>query len=445
LQNFGSLSKISSHSCTTLDIRLRKTNEVRANGNQGINKMENFLSICIPTFNRAPCLARAIDHIYDLKLGFSFEVIISDNCSDDETQKVIERNIDRENFRYFRQDSNTGVVSNFIAACRMARGTYCIYLADDDLLSPEGLEIALNYMEKNKHVSCCQAPWELWDDKNKTVVQKFYEVEKETIFNKGQFLEFFNFIVNNDVYPEIAIYRTDNIKWSMFKTHKSFFPYVFMGRLLKRGVVAFLPMPFYRRVASAEVMDAREDEGVRITLNEWDLYRGGLEYLLGLAIPSGQGQADMYQVGQKMINQYMRGRMLTAVRLFMQTKRFMEAIETIIRIRGMGLSDETLEKQYRDMRPVASLQAVISTAVETPAVQNIIFCDVADPASIELIAKGLKQENMVSVKTFQAMQDVNEKENQFVIIGHDVNMETLVEYGFSREQMMTEHDIMSIY
>jgi phosphohistidine phosphatase SixA len=52
---------------------------------------------------------------------------------------------------------------------------------------------------------------------------------------------------------------------------------------------------------------------------------------------------------------------------------------------------------------------------------------------------------MVSVKTFQAMQDVNEKENQFVIIGHDVNMETLVEYGFSREQMMTEHDIMSIY
>ncbi|MQN01734.1 MAG: glycosyltransferase [Lachnospiraceae bacterium] len=68
-----------------------------------------LISICIPTFNRAGCLILTIESIIkqnEFKRGL-VEIVISDNNSDDETEKIGRFYADQFSMiRYFRNDKN---------------------------------------------------------------------------------------------------------------------------------------------------------------------------------------------------------------------------------------------------------------------------------------------------------------------------------------------------
>jgi abequosyltransferase len=70
-----------------------------------------LLSICIPTFNRSPYLARTLDSIVcqrEFSEGDEVEIVISDNCSDDDTASVVRGYLERfpGKIRYNRNDRN---------------------------------------------------------------------------------------------------------------------------------------------------------------------------------------------------------------------------------------------------------------------------------------------------------------------------------------------------
>lgn len=91
-----------------------------------------FFSIIIPTYNRASDLQFSLYCI--LQQSFSdFEVIISDNCSTDNTKEIVDKLKDKR-IHYFRNKINIGVVLNIKKTIKYAKGIYILLHSDDDFL-----------------------------------------------------------------------------------------------------------------------------------------------------------------------------------------------------------------------------------------------------------------------------------------------------------------------
>lgn len=89
-----------------------------------------FFSIVIPTYNRASDLQFALYCI--LRQNFSdFEIVISDNCSTDNT-KIIVGMLKDKKIRYSRTKKTVGNALNMKRAIIMAKGKYVFLHSDDD-------------------------------------------------------------------------------------------------------------------------------------------------------------------------------------------------------------------------------------------------------------------------------------------------------------------------
>lgn len=95
------------------------------------------VSVCLTTWNRAPVLARTLESI--LTQTFSdFELIIGDDCSQDETEEVCRHYEAKDHrVRYFRNQTNLGMPGNLNATIERALGNYIANLHDGDVYHPE--------------------------------------------------------------------------------------------------------------------------------------------------------------------------------------------------------------------------------------------------------------------------------------------------------------------
>ncbi len=91
-----------------------------------------FFSIAIPTYNRASDLQFAIYCI--LYQSFSdFEIVISDNCSTDNTKEILGKLKDKR-INYYRNKKNVSFAQNVKEVVRHAKGEYVFLHGDDDVL-----------------------------------------------------------------------------------------------------------------------------------------------------------------------------------------------------------------------------------------------------------------------------------------------------------------------
>jgi glycosyltransferase involved in cell wall biosynthesis len=98
-----------------------------------------LISICIPHYNRSGHLLKVLDTI-QRQDHQEFEVIISDDCSDDDSFTVVQEyiaNLDLScsvKFRYIRQKKNLGYDINLRNSLGAASGEYLLILGNDDAL-----------------------------------------------------------------------------------------------------------------------------------------------------------------------------------------------------------------------------------------------------------------------------------------------------------------------
>lgn len=95
-----------------------------------------LVSIGIPTYNRAnsylkQALRSAVNQTYK-----NLEIIVSDNCSSDDTESVVKEFRDPR-IRYFRQNKNLGAVPNCNFCLEQSQGKYFLALYDDDLVDED--------------------------------------------------------------------------------------------------------------------------------------------------------------------------------------------------------------------------------------------------------------------------------------------------------------------
>lgn len=96
--------------------------------------MHPILSIIIPTYNRSNTIGRCIKSVFDSQLS-SFEIIVVDDCSTDDTSEVINEVEDpQRKIRYYKNDSNLGVSGSRNRGLELALGSWVCFLDSDDTI-----------------------------------------------------------------------------------------------------------------------------------------------------------------------------------------------------------------------------------------------------------------------------------------------------------------------
>jgi glycosyltransferase involved in cell wall biosynthesis len=109
-----------------------------------------IVSIGMPVFNGASFIRQAIDSLLSQTFQ-SFELIISDNASVDETETICRDYMLKDSrIKYYRQKTNIGPTKNFEFVLNMASCKYFMWAAADDLNDLTFIEKLLKTLIENK-------------------------------------------------------------------------------------------------------------------------------------------------------------------------------------------------------------------------------------------------------------------------------------------------------
>ena len=286
-----------------------------------------LLSICVPTFNRDWMLRRNLAfHLAAFReLGISFEIVVVDDCSTDGTAALMEAYASAPELSAYRRHANAGFLDNYAFAMRRARGRYALFLGDDDLLIPQQVVACLARFEADPGLGMIQAPWMEVDERaGGGDMAPFYRLDREFRFAKGNLAGLADFLLSFHVFPEFMIVRRDVLARAISSACPFiFWAFLYTGRALAHADVLFLPQPFARVTALSD--DPRMRQGNKETMYQWDSYRGGVEYIVALALRGSAMPIETRAESTLAINKFMSIREKVALRLLLAAKRWPEA------------------------------------------------------------------------------------------------------------------------
>lgn len=118
------------------------------------NKDTIILSVIVCTHNRAKLLKETLSSIFNQRRDFAMEVIVSDDCSTDNTVVMLTQL--RKKYPCLRINvtpENYGPAGNWASAMKLVRGKYVAFLDDDDLWTDANrMKILVDYLDTNPSV-----------------------------------------------------------------------------------------------------------------------------------------------------------------------------------------------------------------------------------------------------------------------------------------------------
>ena len=297
-----------------------------------------LVSICVPTFNRSRYLTSLLESLAVQLEAFpyTYELVIADNASPDDTGAVVARFSEQLPIRYIRHDENIGCFANVQFVMMQAAGRYVIYLSDDDCLLGEPVAATIARMEADSGIAVVFAPWKLYDLVAQQEQGQFYDVPQDLRIEKDRHAELLDHLLRHHIFPEIHIARRDALQRLMPRINEhAFYAFVHAADYLSLGAVLIQKAPFYVSITRYFADEERSQAGNEEVEVAWDRYRGGLEYILARA---GSQVAPEERSGfhlriQKMIAM----RMSVAVRLRHLNKRNpLDTYYIATRLKGMG-------------------------------------------------------------------------------------------------------------
>lgn len=117
------------------------------NGEDGIERVEGLVSIIMPSYNTALYIEETIQSVLNQTYP-NWELLIVDDCSNDNTDEVLEK-IKDPRIHYLKNEKNSGAAVSRNKALREAKGQWIAFLDSDDLWMPNKLEKQIQFMAEN--------------------------------------------------------------------------------------------------------------------------------------------------------------------------------------------------------------------------------------------------------------------------------------------------------
>ncbi|MET3107579.1 glycosyltransferase involved in cell wall biosynthesis [Oxalobacteraceae bacterium GrIS 2.11] len=120
--------------------------------------MTPTISVCIVTYNHEKYIRHCLQSVVDQKVDAEFEVIVCDDCSTDQTPKIIEEFAQAypSIIKPVLLKKNVGAFKNFIQTHNRAAGEFVSHCDGDDYFLPGKLQSQFDYLSKHQY---CSVTW----------------------------------------------------------------------------------------------------------------------------------------------------------------------------------------------------------------------------------------------------------------------------------------------
>jgi len=162
-----------------------------------------LLTVFMISYNQQDYIIEALESVLNQKTDFDFQIILSDDCSTDRTQMVVDNfleNHPKKNLvTFIKQEKNLGWMPNFIFTLQKCQDSGAKYIAmcegDDFWTSDNKLQKQVNLLEENPHVNlACHLYEELYNDgsteKFPYFRQDFFKENENFTFSQEDFEKF---------------------------------------------------------------------------------------------------------------------------------------------------------------------------------------------------------------------------------------------------------------
>lgn len=205
------------------------------------------VSVILSCYNHEKYIAASIESVLNQTFT-DFELLIFDDGSDDDSQKII-RSFDDARIKLFLHEKNIGAVKCYLECCKAAKGKYVGLQHSDDIWEPSKLEKQVDFLEKNPQYEVCFTQVKFIDERG-----EFYDLPEnhpyKNVFNqenrtRAEWINFLFWKTNCFCHPSMLIRNApenftmdssffqlpDYCRWINLCLQKS--PYILQEELIK--------------------------------------------------------------------------------------------------------------------------------------------------------------------------------------------------------------------
>lgn len=112
--------------------------------------MNDLVSIIMPSYNTENFICESLNSVVKQTYK-NWELLIIDDCSTDNTDKIVDKFLNDKRIHYLKNEKNFGAAVSRNRALRIAKGKWIAFLDSDDLWMPDKLEKQIEFMELNNY------------------------------------------------------------------------------------------------------------------------------------------------------------------------------------------------------------------------------------------------------------------------------------------------------
>ncbi|MEH3147188.1 MAG: glycosyltransferase [Methylobacterium frigidaeris] len=405
------------------------------------------LSVCVTTGRRPAFLDHLLSRIVaECRFGFPFEVVVSDAGGDGAARDVAERHrLAGLPVVYARHDGPVDGAAHVIDALHRGRGRYLLALADDALLIPDAVAETVAFLDAAPGVLAAYAAPDYYDDTTGRSSGPLHRLDADATFEPGDALDLLGFFVRHGLRPDHAVFRAEAVRRILSPGASCHWSFIALSRIAAAGAVSFRARPFLHLVTRSRVAEAR---GRDLVEEQWDLDRGGLEYVVQalLAQIGPQLDAGQRQVFRDAVDAYAQARLRLALRQWQALGDFVRVHEILCRLRAMGAGQAGEVEQEignADRLPLlVAVQTLARFANGLAGVSRLVLAGVEDGPSISSLLRELGLDRRILV-TPPVAGSPGVIQSSLVFLADEADRQRFLDQGYAPGLIVSERDLVA--
>ena len=208
---------------------------------KNLREQNPLISIGMPIYNEQSHLRKTLDSVLSQDYH-NFELIISDNCSNDDTDLICKEYAAKDNrICYSRNHINIGATDNFVKLFELSQGDYFALISGHDIWDKMFLSSCLEILLQDPSVVLChpQATWINTDDQNLGVIGGILETRGLDRVSRFQIV-LWGVVYG---YPIYGMIRTSALKQATLGLKVVAPDHILLAELSLIGTFAYIPKP----------------------------------------------------------------------------------------------------------------------------------------------------------------------------------------------------------
>ena len=192
------------HACQKVMKLIENKHGNESNEKSNKNNTSPLISVIIPCYNAEKYVESAVRSIMSQTYK-NLEIIITDDCSTDNTFSILEKLADEDNrIKLYKNETNLKIVKTLNKMVLLANGKYIARMDADDISLPERIEKQVEFLEKNSDIAFCGTNAFIINENGKITRKTSLPITSED--NKF-FLQFYSTFFHPSVMLRSKIYK----------------------------------------------------------------------------------------------------------------------------------------------------------------------------------------------------------------------------------------------